>query len=283
MQHENIDFFTSDNSFSLSYREKTGHFSMSANHFHDAYEVYYLLSGERYYFIENRTFHVMAGDLVLINVHDLHKTIDAGVPKHQRILINFQEAFILTGNQSAKAVLEPIFAGNNNIVRLTADLRSHVESLMHKMMFEVKNQSTGYLVSLQALLMQLLVHVCRNMQHNTISNFDHPSPMHKKVSEMVEYINRNYMEPLTLSTMSELFYVSPYHLARIFKEATGFTFVEYLNSVRIREAQNLLRESRQKVIGISEKVGFGSIAHFGRVFKSVTGLAPLDYRKVHQT
>jgi YesN/AraC family two-component response regulator len=73
--------------------------------------------------------------------------------------------------------------------------------------------------------------------------------------------------------------VSPYYLSRFFKEATGFTFVEYLNSVRIKEAKRLLERSSMKVKLISRKVGFGSVTHFGRVFKLVTGHTPLYYRK----
>ncbi|MNJ41043.1 Bifunctional transcriptional activator/DNA repair enzyme AdaA [compost metagenome] len=79
--------------------------------------------------------------------------------------------------------------------------------------------------------------------------------------------------------LAEKFYVSPYYLSRFFKEATGFTFVEYVNSVRINEATKLLERSSLKVNLIAKKVGFGSVTHFGRVFKSVTGHAPLYYRK----
>lgn len=279
MRLKNVEYQSMEQDIHISYREKSGHYTMAVNHFHDMYEIYYLLSGERYYFVKNRTYRITKGDLVFINIQDLHKTIDAGVPDHQRILINFKEIFVATPNSSIRALLELLFTRNSPVIRLGLHEQSQAEGLLLKMVQEAQQKGTSFEVSLQALLMQFLVYIGRHAESSTEDTFEHPSPMHKKVSEIVQYINNYYMEPITLSLVSERFYVSQFHLSRIFKEATGFTFIEYLNSTRVKEAQKLLRESQWKVIQIAEKVGFGSISQFGRVFKEVTGLSPLDYRK----
>ena len=78
------------------------------------------------------------------------------------------------------------------------------------------------------------------------------------------------------------FFISQYYLSRSFKQVTGFTFIEYLNSVRIREAQRLLRETEKQVIQIAHMVGFNNISHFGRIFKAITKYTPLQYRKIYQ-
>ena len=252
---------------------------MTSSHFHNSCEIYYLLSGERYYFINNRTYHVTKGDLVLINANDLHRTIDSGMPYHKRLLINFSENFILNSNASIQALLSLLFMQNDHIIRFGIQDQKHIENLLYKMLEEVKQKYTGFEASLQALLLQLLVFTGRYIEANTGKTYEHPTAKHKKASEIVQYINGHYMEDITLPFISEHFYISQYHLSRIFKEATGFTFIEFLSSVRIREAQKLLKETKYKVINISEKVGFGSIAHFGRVFKEVTGTTPLAYRK----
>lgn len=63
------------------------------------------------------------------------------------------------------------------------------------------------------------------------------------------------MDPLSLNMLAEKFYLSPYYICKIFKESTGFTFIEYLNKMRVKEAQKLLRAKGSTVLGISEKVG----------------------------
>ncbi|PEE73423.1 hypothetical protein COM81_28730 [Priestia megaterium] len=108
---------------------------------------------------------------------------------------------------------------------------------------------------------------------------EYHNSLHEKVSEIVRYINNHYMDLLTLHSLSKQFHISPYYLSRIYKKGTGFSFVEYLNQVRINEAQKLLKTTSLSVTSIAEKVGYENPTHFGRVFKKVTGISPLKYRK----
>lgn len=276
----NSYYKATDDSFELSVRKSYGHTSMSSNHFHDNYEIYYLLSGERFYFIKDRTYRVMKGDLIFINRKDLHKTTDAGIPDHERILINFSKSFILASDPVLYDTMLYAFHSNDNLVRFPAEKQQYVESLLTAMLREAAQKQRGYEVFLRSYLMQLLTYTTRHLEQNLAGVYQHPSPMHQRISEIVRFLNEHYREELSLPFVAERFFISPYHLARIFKETTGFTFIEYLNSVRIKEAQRLLCESKSKVVDIAEKVGFGSIAHFGRVFKEVTGTSPLHYRKI---
>lgn len=87
-------------------------------------------------------------------------------------------------------------------------------------------------------------------------------------------INESYAEPLSLQGLAERFYVSPYHLSRTFKEATGFTFTDYVNLTRIKEAQRLLRETALSVTEVAAASGFDNFSHFGKTFKNITLLTP---------
>lgn len=278
MQDAYQDFQNASSTFYLSYKKAEGHYTMPSSHFHDRYEIYYLLSGERSYFIKDRTFFVKKGDLVLINPDDLHKTIDTGVPNHERVLLKFSKEFISADNSALAELLIPLF--EVNVIHFTLPAQSLVEDLLRKMFQEIETRKNGFELSLQSLLIQLLVFAKRYLEVNPPATLDHPSPVHRKISEIVQYLNGHYPEAVTLAKVSKQFFISSCYLSRTFKEVTGFTFIEYLNSIRIKEAQRLLRETRLKAGVIAEKVGFGSIAHFGRVFKTVTGQSPLAYRKL---
>ncbi len=282
MEVNNCEFRNSANTFALSGKKALGHYNMSGNHLHDYYELYYLVSGERYYFVKDRTFYIKTGDLVLIPPHELHKTTDTGVPGHERVLLYFTEDYMMPAGNSLRDVLNALFVNGPSVIPLTLPAQNQLEDLLQKMLTEVRERSVGFELALQGFLLQLLVNLTRYQQYHQndlMDAFEHPSQIHQKISEIVQYINQNFYDTLTLSILSERFYISPYYLSRIFKETTGFTFVEYLSNVRIKEAQKLLRDSRWKVIQVAEKVGFGNIAHFGRVFKNITGKTPLQYRK----
>ncbi len=281
MNTADISYTNSDNSFSIFRSKKTGYFNMTKNHFHNEYEIYYLLSGERNYFIGDRTFHVIKGDLVLINNFDVHKTTDSGVPSHERILIHFRKEFLQNKYNEMQEILFFLFNSGHNTIRLPAHERNFVESLLFRMLQEVQTMPMGFEAYLQSLLIQLAVFLDRHIEKGLNKPFEHLSETHKKISEIAQYISRNYNQPITLSLLSERFFISPYYLTRIFKKLTGFTLIEYLNSVRVKQAQILLVESRWKMDKITEKCGFGSISHFGRVFKSVSGVSPLQYRNIN--
>lgn len=281
MQKSNIDFHYPDNSFYFSYREIRGPFTMVSNHFHNQYELYYLLSGERYCFVKDTIFHINPGSLVLINKNDLHKTKDAGTEAHSRLVINFSSDFV-SPSIYMNNLIDELFRKNNYVITFLPADRKYVENLLFRISHEIQNKSTGFEIALQSILMELLIYTRRYIEEHQTNILANPTPMHNQIFEIVQYMNSNFSSNLSLSFISEKFFISQYYLSRTFKEATGFTFIEYVNSIRIREAQHLLIETNSKIINIAENVGFGNISHFGRVFKSLTGFSPLNYRKLYQ-
>lgn len=67
---------------------------MPSNHYHDAYEILYLVSGELYYFIEDRTFQIVSGVLLFINANDLHRLINVNGTMYERVTLLFKREFL---------------------------------------------------------------------------------------------------------------------------------------------------------------------------------------------
>lgn len=80
--------------FQIEQLKRIGHFNMDTDHFHDFYEIYYLLSGQRHYYIRNRMYALEAGDLVFINKNHLHRTTGGSRLPHERVLISFDDAYL---------------------------------------------------------------------------------------------------------------------------------------------------------------------------------------------
>lgn len=238
------------------------------------------MSGEKYYFIKDRTYHIHKGSIILINAMDLHRSIDAGAPKCERFLINFKpELFANGGKNSMNELLVP-FHKEINVIRLHEHDQHYVEQLFKTMSQEIIVARTGHREMLTSYLLHLLVFITRYTEDNRIASEVPKSAIYEKAAPIVKYINTHYMEPLTLKSISDALYISPYYLCSIFKKYTDFTLIEYLHNIRIREAQNLLRKHDCNVTEVAERVGFGSISQFGRVFKMLTGTSPREYRKM---
>ncbi|HZK26197.1 MAG TPA: AraC family transcriptional regulator [Thermoclostridium sp.] len=263
--------------FYIARQKHDSTFSMASCHYHNDYELYYLLEGRRNYFIQNKVYPVVKGDIVLINIQDIHKTMDSNNSVHERIVVNFKKEFIAPIFEDEVDLLN-CFLSDHKVIKLNVSEQSFVQSILIKMVEEDRKKPKGYLTYEKILLTELLLFINRNMEkfeeqqryRNSVQN---------KMSEVALYLIENYMKKITLKQVAEEFFITSSHLSRSFKRTTGFTFIEYLNSIRIKEARKLLKGTKKSVMEISELTGFESQTHFGRVFKEITGLSPLQYRR----
>lgn len=100
----------------------------------------------------------------------------------------------------------------------------------------------------------------------------------------LEYLSENFSDPeLTQEKMARRLHFSAGYFGNMFKQVTGESFVVYLNRLRIREAQSLLKNSYLKVYEIAEQTGFASVNYFIRVFKQHTQMSPNRYRMLYSS
>jgi two-component system response regulator YesN len=104
-------------------------------------------------------------------------------------------------------------------------------------------------------------------------------PNYKLIAEVIEYIEDNLAERLTLQDVADHFAFSPNYLGFIFKEETNENFSSFLINRRIEKACELLRDTRMRVYEVADAVGYKNLTYFSRQFKENTGLTPGDYRK----
>lgn len=94
-----------------------------------------------------------------------------------------------------------------------------------------------------------------------------------------DYLDKNYTEPITLDSLSEMVYVSKCYLSHMFKEQTGTSPIKYLTQKRIENACKMLKETNMPVKEISRVVGYDNPLYFSQVFKNILNVSPLEYRK----
>jgi YesN/AraC family two-component response regulator len=254
---------------------------MAAPHFHEMYEIYYLISGERNYLIGNRTYKVSPGDLLFIPSYEIHRATNTSFLFHERIVVNFTKKFLAQDAVWLEDEQSPFVTGTH-LISLPVHIQKKVEELLGRMVLEFRTKDKGYETSIKAALLELLILGLRQNRGELNKPVEYANPSHRKISEIIRFINENYAKPITLYSLSQKFFISPYYLSRLFKSTTGFTYVEYLTTVRIKSAQRLLRETKWKMSRIMEHVGFHDPAHFGKVFKKMSRCTPLQYRKMYR-
>lgn len=99
------------------------------------------------------------------------------------------------------------------------------------------------------------------------------------IQKSLEYIQRHYKEKIMLKDVADEVHLSVKYFCELFHETTGETFLNYLTSVRIQEAERLLKTTDLKNYEIGQKVGFGDYHHFCKTFKKLTGKTPSELRR----
>lgn len=97
--------------------------------------------------------------------------------------------------------------------------------------------------------------------------------------DIIEYVNANFTQPLTLETISKKFYISRNYVSKIFSEKIKMNFKRYLGVLRAEYAAQLMRTSDSNLTLIAENAGFESIRTFNRVFQAIYGLPPREFRR----
>lgn len=270
-------------SFLIQKLKVKGVYNMSYRHYHDAYEIYYLLQGERNYFIKDRTYTIAKNNLVFINMNDLHSTVDTKKGKifYERILITFKKEFldsILT--PLVEKELSNLLKLDSGVISMNFDENCLIEKLFFKMLKEENSKLPNSRLYTKTLLLQLLITINRCVMNST--KMPRNELKNENIFKIVRYLNSNYANKISLHSLCDKFFMSESYLSRSFKNVTGFNIINYLNIIRIKETQKLLIDSNKNVTEIAYKVGYNSITNFERVFKSITSISPLTYRKINK-
>lgn len=218
--------------------------------------MYFLEKGSCHYFIDNDTYEVQAGDIVLIPEGVIHKTM-YGESGAKRRLIYCDSGYIPT------AVI-PYFPSilymyrNKKVTERVLEIFDAVE----REYFFCDEFSKDVLSHYMHLLFFLLAR-----------NIDVEAPRRVGniyTTQTIAYIKENYSEDIRLSDLAVRCSVSSEHLSRVFKKDTGFGISEYLSIIRLQQAQQLLRSTQTlSVSEIATKCGFADSNYFSKKFKQM--------------
>jgi len=100
-----------------------------------------------------------------------------------------------------------------------------------------------------------------------------------QIKEVIEYIEQNYKNPITLSELADVGQMSVPYLCSVFKSLSGISPIDFTIRKRISEAKLALTATNESILTIGENCGFNSLSNFNHLFKSYVGLSPREYRK----
>lgn len=112
---------------------------------------------------------------------------------------------------------------------------------------------------------------------------NHPRFKQKKhakvIGQVIHYIEEHLHQNVTLREVADELCFSPNYLGAIFKEETGKSYNEYIITLRMEKARDLLQDPKIKVYEVADRVGYRYMPYFSRQFKETYGMTPIEYRR----
>lgn len=251
-------------------------FSMARLHSHSHFELYFLEKGTRQMLFSDRLIEIKQNDLVIIPPYVMHKTeggpgIRTNVNISSENLSSFEHNVLMDCYK--KTVLSLSGTDANEIKKIVAEALHYGSTNIHNSDFtNIKQSLVHYLIFL--LYKQVSLPSLPTVQANT--------SVPPLVLQILAYINENYMNDVSLTHLSQKFYVSTVTICRQFKKYVHSSIGEYLMDLRLNKAKELLASDKKKKKSMDEIAmlcGFSSANYFSLIFKQQIGIAPSTYRK----
>lgn len=251
---------------------------MAHRHAHEDYEIYYIIDGDRNFFVEDRVYRLTKGNLLIIPPGLLHRSLEGQQLFHERIIVELKiNHFSSFFNNDFIVLAKKLLGHYVAIYRLSLTESRQLEQFFHKFTRAYNHDSLELAVNIFFLeLLQLIGRLELPVNKETML---HPSLLHKRISDIVSYVNNHYYEDIHMDAIATTHFISPEHLSRSFKKVTGFGFNEYLNNLRLEKSKNLLKNTKRPIAAIAKDVGYQSHTHYGRLFKDKYHMTPSAYRQ----
>ena len=260
------------NFIEIESQERTNDWSMSKLQSHNYFELYFLLSGTRRFFLNDKSFNITAPVACIIPPFCMHKTEGSA---YSRININISPT-ILT--PSEKDFLDSL---SKNVL-FKIDLKKaqpFLTLLKSASAIEGNPLNEELMHSFLHVLLYLLQGDALIPLHIPAENPKSKSKMNLTITRVIEYINAHYQEDFKLDDLCKLFFISKNSLCQQFYNLMHCSIIQYRTFIRISKAKELLISSKKSLEQIAELCGFSSANYFSLIFKKSVGLSPANYRK----
>ncbi len=250
----------------LTQKETT---EMTKPHSHLHYEIYFLLKGVRIYLLDGISFKVEPNSVVVVPPNLLHMTNGGDFERYlikiaPKLLTDYQkEVFSLFFDKKCHKISSNTMAVLNNCFQQMFSLEASIH-------YEEKMLSIfSYIV--------FILEKDLKAQHSYAVDTKNMPPV---IFRIIEYINENYTNNISLKTVAEHFNYSVPYIRKAFQKHTGSSLYNYILQTRIKKAKQLLSTTTYSIERVAELSGFSSANYFSLIFKQKENVSPLAYKKL---
>lgn len=286
MQEYFLNYFTDDESFPF-FIQYGGHDEDLVKHTHNGFsELVIVLSGDALHLVNDEQFHIKKGDVFVIHEHTAHAYRNVHNFRICNIMypsefMNFEKMDIAqTAGFHALFFLEPFYTKNSHFesrLYLNSNELHIVSEQIKQMVCEFNASNPGRQTLLQTKFTELIVYLSRYYEKKA-ECVEEQTPV-MLLANSLAYLQQHFRENILVETLANDSNYSLRHFDRLFKELYHTTPRNYIISLRLSYACDLLENTDKKIEEIALDSGFENVNYFYRIFKKRMHMTPLQWRK----
>lgn len=239
-------------------------------HVHEMMEIYYFISGKGAYLVEGSAYPLEPGDIMIMRASETHRLTISPTEPYERIAIHFSPALLADIDPEGR-LLRPFLErplGQFNHYSIRDPRCAQLQGVFREFTFEKIHD-----VRLNLLGRLLMFLTALNGAFDTSGSTY--IPQDTLPGQIVRYVNSHLFEQLSLQSVADHFYRSRSQISRIFHQATGSSFWEYVSIKRLLAARAMIQRG-EKAGNAALVCGFADYSVFYRAYKNYFGHAPKD-------
>jgi AraC-like DNA-binding protein/mannose-6-phosphate isomerase-like protein (cupin superfamily) len=254
----------------------------------DHLEVVVFESGERGYEVEDRTCMLRKNDIIVVGDHIWHRCLSLGVSQCEAraVVLSFMPKLVDSGVPLGDDVqyLMPfklLDASFPNVIPAGTGLSRGIFDFIERIRRELPGDSERSRLAIKTYLKMILLTLVNHYSELSATRRALLSQQSnvRRLAPVFEHIEQHYEESIRVKDAARRCAMSDCCFMHFFKEVTGQSFVAYLNRFRVARAQHLLASTDKAIADISLEIGFCNQSYFGVMFRRITGMTPLEYRR----
>ncbi len=269
---ETLDFLWTIAPFSIRLSMSKPQNKAHKLYIHRDIEFHYVFEGVESYILSEKEYQMQAGSLICVNSFVPHNYYKISATSKSVTIVISMDFLIRNG-------LNP---GKIHFHEYVKDPKAG--DIISDIIEELSVADSAHGLRMNVLILSLAAYIARNHSRAVAENeisVDGPQMLrsaYQYVFEAIDYINRNFMNNITLDELSALCKISKYHFLRIFKQITSYTPGYYINRVRTSYAKQLLLNGAS-VTEAAIASGFSDVHYFSNCFKKYNDCRPLEIKK----
>ena len=248
-------------------------------HHHDFSKIVILIDGDLTYYIEGKAYILKPWDILFVNKNEIHKPVVNPNKYYERIVIWLNPDFMAKyaqGNNDLLKCFEVAIKNNYNLLRLNMKSIEIIKNLIQDIQNCNNSNEFGSEILKESLFVQLMVLMNRLFLNSDKNRDIEDIQYDKTIDGVLNYINSNLENDLSIDTIASEFFISKYYLMRKFKNQIGSSIHNYVVQKRLILARSLISDGLS-MSSVCSRCGFNDYSSFVRAFKKVYGVSPSNY------